>query len=145
MLLAAVAGCTSPSPTDGGPVALPAPSTSLDAAAASACAALLEALPDEIDPGVTRRPVEAAPDRLTAWGDPPVTLECGVALPDRPEEPVIVNDVMWSVRDIGPGFRWTTTDRAVNVAVEIPDAYDNGAELVNPLAAPIEQTLRKKP
>ena len=124
---------------------LPAPSLSLDPAAQDACRALLEALPEEIDPGVRRRPVEGTPPRLTAWGDPPVTLECGVALPDRPEEPVIVNGVTWSVRDIGPGFRWTTTERSVNVAVEIPDAYDNGAELVNPLAAPIEQALPEQP
>ena len=92
-----------------------------------------------------RRPVEGTPQRQAAWGDPPVTLECGVALPERPEEPVIVNGVRWSVRDIGPGFRWTTTDRTVAVAVEIPDTYDNGAELVNPLTAPVEQTLPKAP
>ena len=90
-----------------------------------------------------RRPVEGTPGRLAAWGDPPVTLECGVTLPERPEEPVSVNGVLWSVRDIGAGFRWTTTGRTVDVAVEIPDAYENGAELVNPLAAPIEQNLPK--
>ena len=94
---------------------------------------------------MTRRPVEGDPPRLAAWGDPPVTLECGVALPDRPEEPVSVNGVMWSVRDVGAGFRWTTTDRVVNVAVEIPDAYDNGVEIVNPLAAPVEQALPERP
>ena len=104
---------------------------------ASFCSDLLASLPDEVDPGVRRRPVSGTPALTAAWGDPPVTLECGVPAPERPEEPVIVNGLTWSVRDIGAGFRWTTRDRAANVAVEIPDAYENGAEIVNPLAAPI--------
>ena len=105
------------------------------------CAALVAALPGEIDPGVARRPVVAATDRTAAWGDPAVTLECGVPEPDRPDQPTRVNGVTWSVRDIGAGFRWTTRGLAVFVAVDIPDAYDNGAELVNPLAGPLQATL----
>jgi hypothetical protein len=49
--------------------------------------------------------------------------------------------VLWSVRDIGAGFRWTTQGRVPAVAVEVPDAYDNGAELVNPLAEPLLATI----
>ena len=109
--------------------------------AASACATLVAALPDEIDPGVRRRPVEGDASRTAAWGDPAVVLQCGVQEPDRPEEPASVNGVLWSVRDIGPGFRWTTEELAVPVAVEIPDAYESGAELVNPLAEPLLATL----
>ena len=106
-----------------------------------ACAALLEALPAEIDPGVERRTLADAPPRLAAWGDPPVILECGVPLPDRQEEQVSVNGLAWTVRDSGAGFRWTTRELTVAVAVEIPDAYDNPAELVNPLAEPLLTTL----
>jgi len=108
------------------------------------CAALIAALPDEIDPGVRRRPVTGDAGRTAAWGDPAVTLECGVPEPDRPDEPAQVNGVTWSVRDIGPGFRWTTRDTSVLVAVDIPDAYENGAELVNPLAQPVLATLPPK-
>jgi len=72
--------------------------------------------------------------RTAAWGQPAVVLRCG-AEPGNPDEnPLGVNGVDWSVRDIGPGFRWTTFGRAVPVSVEIPDAYPNSAELVNPLA-----------
>jgi len=109
-----------------------------------ACAALLAALPDEIDPGVRRRAVTTDPARTAAWGDPAVTLECGVPEPDRPDQPAQVNGVVWSVRDIGAGFRWTTAELAVFVAVDIPDAYQNGAELVNPLAAPLSTTLPRR-
>ena len=118
-----------------GPVDVPAPA--VDAVTASACRALVAALPEEVDPGVTRRPVSGDAGRTAAWGDPPVTLTCGVPAPDRPEEPVVVNGVAWSVRDIGAGFRWTTRDREVLVAVDVPDAYENGAEIVNPLSGPV--------
>jgi len=110
----------------------------------SACADLVAELPAEIDPGVERRDVEPA-DRFAAWGEPAVVLECGVPRPDREEPPAIVNGVAWTVRDIGAGFRWTTRDLVVNVAVDIPDDYPNGAELVNPLAAPITATLELAP
>ena len=118
---------------------MPVPSVS--AAVRQSCAALAAALPVEVDPGVRRRPVTGDDSLTAAWGDPPVTLECGVPDPDRPDEPVTVNGVGWSVRDVGAGYLWTTRDLAVNVAVEIPDGYENGAEIVNPLCAPILAAL----
>ncbi|CAA9363119.1 MAG: hypothetical protein AVDCRST_MAG16-3250 [uncultured Frankineae bacterium] len=118
-------------------MAVPAPTAALSPEAARSCRALLDALPDELDPGVQRRPVEDDTGRTAAWGDPAIVLQCGVPPPDRPEEPASVNGVLWSVRDIGAGYRWTTEQRPVGVAVEIPDAYPNPAELVNPLADPL--------
>ena len=142
MLLAAACSSEPEAPAPAtGPVAVPAPTRVLDDAQARACAELLAALPDEVDPGVERRPVEGDADRTAAWGDPPVVLTCGVDEPDRPDQPVQVNGVRWSVRDIGAGFRWTTEELAVPVSVEIPDAYENAGELVNPLAEPLLQTL----
>ncbi len=140
LALGLLAGCTRSAPE---PVAPPlfVPVASADAATADACRRLTLALPDEVDPGVERRQVVSDASRTAAWGNPPVTLECGVPDPERPEEPVIVNGVTWSVRDIGPGFRWTSQELRVNVAVEIPDSYANGAEIVNPLAEPLKQTL----
>lgn len=116
---------------------MPAPSA--DPQVAGACAALLAALPEEVDPGVQRRPVRDG-TRTAAWGDPPVTLTCGVPLPEEPEARVTVNGVVWSVRASGAGFRWTALELAVPVAVEIPRAY-GGAEVVNPLAAPLLATV----
>lgn len=134
-----VAGCSAAAPQATGPVDVPVPSVA--PAARTLCADLLASLPDEVDPGVDRRPVSGDKTLTAAWGDPPVTLECGVPAPDRPEEPVFVNGVAWSVRDIGAGFRWTTRDRAVHVAVDIPSAYENGAEIVNPLSGPVAQAI----
>ena len=111
----------------------------------AACAALVEALPDEVDPGVDRREVTGNAGRTAAWGDPPVTLECGVEPPERLEPPVIVNDVAWTVRDIGAGFRWTTSGRTVLAAVTIPDEYTNGVELIFPLSPVVARTLPEDP
>jgi hypothetical protein len=122
-------------------VPVPSAGPALSPADAQACRALLAALPDEIDPGVARRPVEGDDGRSAAWGDPAVVLQCGVAESDRPEEPAQVNGVLWSVRDIGAGYRWTTQDRRPAVAVEVPDAYANVAELVVPLAEPVQSAV----
>jgi hypothetical protein len=144
LAVALLPACTSsdePAPAATGPVAVPSAGPPLPPADARACAALVEALPDEVDPGVRRRPVEGDDARSAAWGDPPVVLRCGVTESDRPEEPAQVNGVLWSVRDIGAGFLWTTQDRVPVVSVEVPDAYPNVAEIVNPLAEPVRQAV----
>jgi hypothetical protein len=108
------------------------------------CADLLAALPDEVDPGVARRPVEPDSGRTAAWGDPPVLLECGVAPPERAEPPFAVNGVAFTTRDVGSGTRWTTYGRTVTAAVTVPDGY-SGAEIVLPLAVPVDRTLPPDP
>ncbi len=123
------------------PVDVPLQMMSVPAEVALTCAALVAALPEEIDPGVRRRPVTADVTRTAAWGEPAVTLECGVAQPDTLEQPAEINGVIWSVRNTSSGFRWTTSELTVAVVVDIPEAYVNGAELVNPLAAPLRSTI----
>ena len=142
VLLVGAAGCSSqdPAPVDPAPLVLPTPARATTAVE-TACRALLEALPQEIDPGVGRRAVEGTPTRLAAWGEPPVVLECGVPAGSATDPPVTVNGVQWTVRDTGEGFLWSTVGRPLNVSVAIPGAYENGAELVNPLAAPMQRSL----
>ncbi len=137
--------CTADDPPPPEPVVAPVPLPSLAPDQVAACRALLEALPRELDPGVERRSVGADPGRVAAWGEPAVVLACGVAPPDRPDEPASVNGVVWSVRDSGGGYAWTTTELAVTVVVEVPDAYPNPAELVNPLAGPLQAALSPAP
>jgi hypothetical protein len=139
-----VAGCTTGATPDTGPVDVPGPVVQSDDVEA-ACATLIDALPEEVDPGVERRPVTGDPARTAAWGDPPVTLQCGVEPPERLEPPVIVNGVAWTVRDIGPGFRWTTSGRTVLVAVTIPDDYTNGVEIVFPLSPVVDEVVPVDP
>jgi len=147
VLLLGAAGCSSstPAPPATRPVSPPAASATVTPAELAICRTLLDALPGEIDPGVQRRAVEGDTGRFAAWGDPVVLLECGSLPGDPGEPPAIVNGVSWTVRDIGPGFRWTTVGLRPTVAVDIPDSYENGAELVNPLAAPLLATVLPEP
>lgn len=144
-----LAGCSS---GDLPPLAVPAgpgpqqtlvPTAAADVTAAQ-CAGLLDRLPGQIDPGVVRRAVRGDP-RAAAWGDPPVVLRCGAEAVFDDGASVGVNGLDWVVTDIGPGFRWTTLGRAVPVSVEIPESYANGAELVNPLGAPILAAIDPAP
>ena len=122
-----------------------APLASKDPLDTVACLELIQALPDEVDPGVERRVVRTDPTRFAAYGDPPILLRCGVPEPERVAEPVTINDVDWSVRDSGAGFTWTTTGRTAALEVEIPDSYENFAELIVPLTGPVAAHLPKAP
>lgn len=102
-----------------------------DAADRAVCAALLAALPDDVD-GQRRR--EATPGVLTAaWGDPPITLRCGVPAPPAftpSSECLEVNEVGWFNEDVPGGVLFTTIGRATFVEVGVPAAY---TPPVNPL------------
>jgi len=122
LALVAPAACT-------GPVALEEPRP--DAAGRATCTALLAALPGQVLQS-TRRPTE--PGVLTAaWGDPPITLRCGVAAPPgltSSSECLEVNGVGWFSEDARGGVLFTTVGRAVFVEVGVPHDY---APEVNPL------------
>jgi Protein of unknown function (DUF3515) len=102
-----------------------------DAADRALCTQLLEALPDQVLESI-RRPTE--PGVLTrAWGDPPITLRCGVAAPPGltpASECLEVNGVGWFNEDAEGGVLFTTVGRAVFIEVGVPHAY---APEVNPL------------
>jgi len=147
LLLLTGTACTSssepePEPTPEATALVPVPvPTSRDAVVVSSCSALLRALPEELGDGLRRRDVAFDPLRTAAWGEPSVTLECGVPRPERAEPPVEVgpNDdgplVAFTTRDVGPATRFTTSDRSVNVAITVPDVYDSQVlvQLTGPL------------
>jgi hypothetical protein len=99
----------------------------------TACRTLLEAVPDALDKGVRRRPVTGDAARTAAWGDPPITLECGVPLPDQTIEPVRIDGFPLVTVAKGETVTYTTSDRAVNVRVVVPKSYADQAYLVLPL------------
>jgi hypothetical protein len=109
-----------------------------------ACAALLEALPERLDPGVESRPVEPDTGRTAAWGDPAVTLECGVPAPERDEPPFGVNGVVFTTRDVGSATRWTTYGRTVRAAFQVPDSY-SGAEIILEVTSAVDAALPRDP
>jgi hypothetical protein len=99
----------------------------------SACRALLAAVPGVLDKGVRRRPVTGDPARTAAWGDPPITLECGVPLPDQTITPLRIDGFPLVTVEKGGIVTYTTSERAVNARITIPRSYDDQTYLVLPL------------
>lgn len=133
-MIALLAGCS-------GPVTLDAPTPPDDAAAA--CRALLAATPDAVD-GHDRRETDPASDYTAAWGDPAITLACGVAEPDAlgpASQCFEVNGVGWFAerRDEQGEVRFTTIGRETVVQAVVPTDYAPEANPLVDLATPIKQ------
>ena len=130
VVVALLTGCS-------GAVAIPEPTP--DEADRSTCTALVAALPDEVEGGL-RRPAE--PGLLTAaWGDPPITLRCGVAAPPGltpSSECLEINGVGWFSEDAEGGVLFTTVGRAAFVEVAVPDGYTPAVNPLVDLAAAVE-------
>ncbi len=107
----------------------------------SSCRALLAAVPAELDKDVRRRPVTGDAARTAAWGDPPVTLQCGVARAVKGIGPITIDGLSFLTNQGGGVVTWTTSDRAVNVAITIPESYEEQAYQVQPLIPAILKHL----
>ncbi len=110
-------------------VAAPTPTSS---SAQSECAALTKALPQSVD-NENRRGTSPSSSLTAAWGDPAITLRCGVPEPqilrpgsktyDPTAEEGYFNGVAWLIEKTGDGYRFTAAQRAVYVEVDVPNAY----------------------
>jgi hypothetical protein len=128
-------------PQSTGPVAMPAPA--LAERPATVCRALLSRLPAAIR-DLPQRPVTAGPEQNAAYGDPALTLACGV-----PPVPVpaaeglwVVNRVCWQVTERPDVVELTTVDREVPVRVTVPRAYQPALPWVAPLADPVLSSVK---
>jgi len=139
---AGVGGTPAPSPRATGPVAMPAPA--LPERAETVCRALLSRLPDTLR-DAARRPVGAGPEQNAAYGDPPVTVACGVA-PARfpPTDRVYRLDaVCWHAT--ADGTVWTTVDREAAVRVTVPRADDPPGRWAKELSTPVTEAVPALP
>ncbi len=96
----------------------------LDPEAEAICADLLADLPRELA-GQARRDVAPAGSGV-AWGDPAVTLRCGITDAQRlgpASECQVVDGVGWYPEQLPDGYRFTTLGRATPVEVVVPAAY----------------------
>jgi hypothetical protein len=108
----------------------------------AACAALQKDLPQRLPQGLSRRATEPASTTTLAWGDPAITLRCGVPEGLEADEPYTFNDVQWAMHDVGAARRWTTRGLKVNVEVVVPDHYSSQAELIGALAPALKKDAR---
>lgn len=118
--MALLAACSPPVELD------PAPSAS-----DPVCAEVLMALPDEIS-GATSRDTTSQASR--AWGDPPITIRCGVEPPGPTTDrclPITSGDVTidWIMTEIGDesvaenSWQFTTFGREPALQVVVPVDY----------------------
>jgi hypothetical protein len=129
---------TSPGPASTEPVPLAA--RDLTERQQTACRALLAQLPEQVR-DLAQRPVTAGPEQNAAYGDPPITLECGVAEAEYPPTDQVwrLDSVCWHAS--GDGTRWVTVDREVPVRVTVPDSYHGPGQWAAEFNATIAATL----
>ncbi|MFI0431707.1 MAG: DUF3515 domain-containing protein [Candidatus Nanopelagicales bacterium] len=120
------------------PVALTPPSPP-----AEACKVLADQLPDRVA-GQERRPTTPASSATAAWGDPPISLRCGVSTPSAYTpgvQLVAVNGVDWLPEQLSNGVRFTALGRLANVEVTVPSAYRPEADALTDLSPVIRSVI----
>ena len=133
---ALLAGCASPAAVDLAPTT-PGPS------AAAACAASAAALPHTVR-DLPRREVQPSSPTTAAWGDPPITLTCGVPRPTQLQADTTllsVDGVDWFAQQLTRGTRFTATGRVAYLRVDVPEDYTSATDALTDLA----DAVRKVP
>jgi uncharacterized protein DUF3515 len=144
-LAATLAGCGGP-----GPVAVDAPVTS--GGDRAACTAFLAALPQRLA-GQERRPVTPDDAPVAAWGDPAITVTCGVGPPagfDRFSACQVADGVGWfvppaQVDDQDADATLTAAGYRPRVALHLPADYrpEGAAAAVTGLSGPVKRHLER--
>jgi hypothetical protein len=117
-------------------VVLPTPSLSEDVAVV--CRQVIAALPDTVLGG-KRRPVDG-PEQNAAYGDPPVTVACGVAAPTVgvTEDVAQLSGVCWIADTGAASITFFTVDRSVPISVTVPGGPNGSAQSVIGFSAAIK-------
>ena len=124
---------------------------------ARVCLAVTSQLPATVRDLPARR-VSAGPEQNVAYGEPPITVACGVPQPAMCErvdggrpgcvpldtELLLMNGVCWYGQD-GPATDvFTTMDRAVAVQVTVPGNYQQTAQWANEFSDAVVTTVKSK-
>jgi hypothetical protein len=139
-------GTDPPAPAATGPVTMATRDLPPDTAAA--CQLLVSRLPETVA-GHARRRVTAGLDQNAAYGDPPITFECGMPMPTVGETDDVFNlappganaGICWYPIDGDNGTVWTTVDRQIPVTVTVPGPREGSAQSVVPFAQAIGENL----
>jgi hypothetical protein len=137
------------------PVPMAAPV--LSAHDAQVCLAVTSQLPTQVR-NLPARKVSAGPEQNGAYGEPPITVQCGVTQPKMCEtitagqtgcvpldaDLLVMNGVCWYGED-GPATKlFTTMDREVAVQVGVPASYDQPGQWANEFSDAVVKTVKSK-
>ncbi|MGB9376336.1 MAG: DUF3515 domain-containing protein [Mycobacteriales bacterium] len=137
--VAIVVGVVTARLTAARPVSVPEPPGSVTTR--QLCPKLIDSLPHRLG-SLEGRKVEGAPRLTAAWGDPAVTLQCGMFATPSPLGAVVTLDgVDWSPVTDSRGVTWTTVGRKAAVRVLVPKKYDDQAPLLAQLSPRIVAVL----
>jgi hypothetical protein len=145
---------TTPEAVPTAPVPMAAPK--LSPRAAEVCLAVTSQLPTAVR-GLAARRVMAGPEQNAAYGDPPITVQCGVAQPvlcatlnggadcvPLDTELLNMNRVCWYAREGAATTAFTTMDREIAVRVTVPKRYEQPAQWANEFSDVVVETDRSK-
>ena len=122
-----------------------APPPPLSAGQQQACQQLISALPTDLG-DLPARPVDSPSPYVAAWGEPAVTLRCGVARPPSfvaTADVQQINGVSWFAERRGPTTAWVVVDRPVYVEVLAPAAAASAP--VARLSTAVTAALKPRP
>ncbi|MGN6599834.1 MAG: DUF3515 family protein [Actinomycetes bacterium] len=136
LIACSLSGCS-----DGDVTVRPPTPTPVTGVAASVvvdrCTDLTDHLPATVV-GQKRRQATPRSPLTAAWGDPPVTLRCGVAASGpTTEQCVAVDGVDWLIDQTAHGYRFLSYGRRPAVEVVVPDAYQPEVNALVDLAAAV--------
>jgi hypothetical protein len=151
---APAASASAPVAVPATPVEMAAPK--LSARATQVCLAVTSQLPAQVR-DLPARKVSAGPEQNAAYGEPPLTVACGVAQPQLCErlgdtggcvpldtELLVMNSVCWYAVQSPDGATFTTMDREVPVRVTVPARYTQAAQWANEFSDVVVQTVRSR-
>ncbi len=144
---------TAPQAVPSTPVRMAAPR--LDPHAAQVCLAVTSQLPTAVR-GLPGRKVSAGPEQNAAYGEPPITVACGVTQPTMcervdgghpgcvPLDAVMLkmNGVCWWGQDGPAADLFTTMDREIAVQVTVPGSYQQTAQWANEFSDAVVRTVK---
>ena len=98
--------------------------------------------------GQASRDTDPASDLTAAWGDPAITVRCGVPDPSAlaPDAQLFrINGVSWFPEPLSAGYVFTTYQRKTNVEVTVPDDYAPESGAVTELSDLVKNTIAPDP
>ena len=151
-----------PQASSSAPVAVPSTPVEMVAPklterSALVCLAVTSQLPDQVR-NLPARKVSAGPEQNAAYGEPPLTVSCGVPQPRMcpldgstpagcvplDADLLIMDRVCWYGSTGASGAVFTTMDREVPVQVTVPAGLENPAQWANEFSAAVIKTVKSK-